>query len=89
MSYKKADELLPAELVRQIQQYVDGTSIYIPRREDNRRHWGCSTNFKAELTLRNQAICREYAAGASTAMLAAKYHLSKKHIQRIVREEQK
>ena len=43
MSYKKADELLPAELVRQIQQYVDGTSIYIPRREENRQHWGCAT----------------------------------------------
>ena len=87
MSYKKADELLPTELVQQIQQYVDGTSIYIPRREENRQHWGCGTGFKAELMLRNQAIRAEYAAGASTAMLAAKYHLSKKHIQRIVREE--
>lgn len=88
MSYKKADELLPAELVRQIQEYVDGTSIYIPRREENRQHWGHGTNFKAELTLRNQAICREHAAGVPTAVLAAKYHLSKKHIQRIVREKQ-
>ena len=89
MSYKKADELLPTELVRQIQQYVDGTSIYIPRRAENRRKWGCGTDFKAELTVRNLAIRKEHADGASTAALAAKYHLSKKHIQRIVRKEQK
>ena len=33
MSYKKAAQILPDELIRQIQQYVDGEAIYIPRAE--------------------------------------------------------
>lgn len=87
MSYKKADELLPAELVRQIQQYVDGKSIYIPRKAENRQQWGDGTPFKAELARRNAEIVREHQAGAKTTDLAQKYHLSEKHIQRIVRRQ--
>ena len=34
MSYKKADKILPKELLELIQQYVEGESIYIPRRTE-------------------------------------------------------
>ena len=37
MSYKKAAQILPDELIRQIQQYVDGEAIYIPRADERRR----------------------------------------------------
>ena len=37
MSYKKAAQILPDELIRQIQQYVDGEAIYIPRSDERRR----------------------------------------------------
>ncbi len=30
MSYKKAEDILPKELIEVIQQYISGTSIYIP-----------------------------------------------------------
>ncbi len=40
MSYKKADKILPKELLEIIQQYVEGESIYIPRKTENRRSWG-------------------------------------------------
>ena len=32
MSYRKAEEILPRELIEVIQQYVDGENIYIPRK---------------------------------------------------------
>ncbi len=33
MSYTKAENVLPKELVEAIQQYVSGVSLYIPRKE--------------------------------------------------------
>ena len=38
MSYIRADEILPKELLEAIQQYIDGQTIYIPRKE--KRKWG-------------------------------------------------
>ena len=46
MSYKKAEHILPQELLRRIQEYVDGESIYIPRKEGKRKPWGEKTHSK-------------------------------------------
>ena len=40
MSYRKAEEILPRELIEVIQQYVDGENIYIPRKLEHRKGWG-------------------------------------------------
>ncbi|MBQ7860035.1 MAG: hypothetical protein IJ347_07900 [Faecalibacterium sp.] len=85
MSYQKADDILPGELVEQIQQYVDGATLYIPRKSENRRPWGCDTSFKAELSARNQKILQDWQSGVRVAELAQRYHLSEKHIQRVLR----
>ena len=37
MSYIKAEQILPEELIRQIQEYADGVYIYIPRKPGTRR----------------------------------------------------
>ena len=84
MSYIKAEEILPEELIRQIQEYADGVYIYIPRRPGNRQPWGQETGYKAELKLRNDRIRNDYASGASVTALSRKYHLSEKSIRRIL-----
>lgn len=38
MSYVKAEEILPRELLEAIQQYVNGQVIYIPCKE--KKDWG-------------------------------------------------
>lgn len=86
MRYIRAEDILPEKLIRQIQQYVDGESIYIPRKEENRRAWGCSTGYRAELRQRNHRIRKEYDMGATVSDLALGYHLSEKSIRRILRE---
>lgn len=85
MGYQKAEELLPLEVIELIQQYVDGQSIYIPRKEDSRKKWGQNTNIHNELAQRNQQIYLDYIQGSSTSELAGKYYLSQKSIQRILR----
>ena len=40
MSYINADDVLPNILVKEIQKYVDGQLIYIPRKNENLLSWG-------------------------------------------------
>lgn len=89
MGYRKADAILPPEVVALIQQYVDGEYIYIPRREGKRKSWGETTGCRKETGERNRRIWLDYRSGARTDELAAKYFLSVKSIQRIVTEEKR
>ena len=87
MSYIKAEEILPEELIRQIQEYADGVYIYIPRKPGTRRKWGQETSYKAELKIRNERIRSDYAAGESVTTLSRRYHLSEKSIRRILQNQ--
>ena len=42
MSYVRADQILPTELLAIIQQYVDGKLLYIPCKE--KQEWGSGTS---------------------------------------------
>ena len=86
MSYIKAEEIMPEELIRQIQEYADGVYIYIPRKPGTRHAWGQDTDYKAELKARNDRIRNDYAAGLDIAALSRKYHLSEKSIRRILQK---
>ena len=37
MRYQKASEILPVELVKLIQDYIDGEYVYIPRKQENKK----------------------------------------------------
>ena len=89
MSYVKAADIMPQELIEQIQQYINGGCIYIPRKEEEKKAWGSNTNIREELDTRNQAIWRAYRQGMSTTKLADYYCLSIKSVQRIIREEKR
>ncbi|MGE7624769.1 CD3324 family protein [Viridibacillus sp. NPDC096237] len=89
MSYKRANNLLPTELVELIQKYVDGEYIYIPRKEENKKTWGTDTATRRELDLRNSNIYNDFLSGIDTTTLAGKYYLSSKSIQRIILKEKK
>lgn len=84
MSYKKATHILPPELLRQIQEYVDGAYLYIPRLSGRKKGWGSATATRRELQERNHQIYADHLGGMPTGRLAEKYFLSPKSIQRIV-----
>ena len=83
MSYVKAEDVLPKELIEKIQQYVSGKNIYIPCKE--KKVWGSQTKTKQFYISRNQEICTKYNEGVSIKILASTYSLSEKSIQRIIR----
>ena len=40
MSYMNAEDVLPKVLIKEIQEYIDGQLIYIPRKSENILSWG-------------------------------------------------
>jgi len=89
MRYRKADQILPRELLEKVQEYVDGTMLYIPKTEEHRKNWGEGTTTRNELRIRNARIYSDYLAGESMKDLSSKYFLSLKSIQRIIGQEKK
>ena len=85
MSYIRADEILPRELIEAIQRYVDGKSIYIPRKQ--KREWGSGTSARKFFCERNKEIYEASQNGASMRELSLRYSLSEKSIQRILRQQ--
>lgn len=84
MSYIRAEEVLPKELIEMIQHYVSGKSVYIPCKE--KKDWGSDSKSKQYYKSRNQEICKKYKNGISVNVLAEEYALSIKSIQRIIRK---
>lgn len=84
MSYIRAEEVLPEELINTIQRYVNGKAIYIP--SVGKQAWGSGTDTKKVLQERNLRIYEKYQSGATSIALAEEYALSEKSIQRIIRE---
>ena len=83
MSYLRAEDILPKELIDTIQQYISGKTIYIPSKE--KRLWGSGTDTRQTLSRRNREIFENFHNGVSVKALAEAYSLSEKSIQRIIR----
>ena len=82
MSYKRADEILPENILEILQTYVSGEAIYVPKKKECRRRWGSSTGVNEKLRIRNEQIFDQHQKGISTK------DLTEKSIQRILREMQ-
>ncbi len=84
MSYIRAEEVLPRDLIDAIQQYVDGKAIYIPSRQ--KKPWGSGTGARTDLFEGNRRIFEEFQSGTPILVLADRYAVSDKSIQRILRK---
>jgi Mor family transcriptional regulator len=84
MSYIKAADVLPKQLVQIVQNYIDGEYIYIPRKEAARKAWGEKTKSREIIAARNLEIAKKYGQGISIASLSKVYYLSPKSLQRII-----
>jgi Mor family transcriptional regulator len=83
LKYIKAAEVLPDKLLREIQKYVDGGMLYIPKAE-NHKQWGESTGSRTYYQRRNEDIKVRFKQGAKIDQLAFEYNLSTETIKKIV-----
>ena len=86
MSYINAKDVLPKEMIKEIQKYVNGVNLYIPKVPEENSN--CS-NYKLELYKRNQEIYNLFLQGEKVSKLAAEYYFSDKSIYRILGEMKK
>ena len=83
MKYTNAAEILPENLLRQIQTYIDGDVLYIPKVSDKLR-WGAVSGSRLFYRERNKEIQRLYKEGYSMEALAEKYTLAYSTIKKII-----
>ena len=83
MQYENAKDILPASLLEEVQKFVEGKAIYIPKRT-KREGWGEASGYRGKLNKRNSAILSRYSAGASIMEIAEEFFLSPETIKKIV-----
>ncbi|MBS4538764.1 hypothetical protein GOQ27_09830 [Clostridium sp. D2Q-11] len=83
MSYKKGIEVLPAHLLEEVQKYIDGTLIYIPKK-GKRVGWGYSSGIRNAIDKRNKIIVEMFRMGKCIDEIADRFFLSEETIKKII-----
>lgn len=83
MNYKKGSEVLPARLLKEIQEYAEGSLLYIPKKT-SKAGWGSISGARQLIDGRNSAINTLFERGVSIADLAKQYHLGEDTVRKIV-----
>ncbi|MFT8321155.1 MAG: CD3324 family protein [Bacillus sp. (in: firmicutes)] len=89
MNYINAKNVLPEKLILEIQKYVQGETLYIPKKETEYRKWGTSSGGRKLLDHRNTAIKNSFISGSSIHQLAQEHFLSTETIKKIVYSHKK
>ena len=84
MKHSNANTVLPEKLLFEIQQYVQGEILYIPKLKDNYKKWGDITQSKVITSTRNDKIRSAFYGGYTIEELCEKYSLSLASIKKIV-----
>ncbi len=84
MKYVKAETILPDELVKAIQKYIQGEYIYIPSQLGTRKKWGENSGIRTYIQNRNENIRSKYSSGYEIKDLANEFFLSIESIKKIV-----
>lgn len=83
MCYKNGKDILPQELLKELQKYIQGEIIYIPKTE-NRKPWGEGNGTRQAIRKRNLEIYDHYKSGKKITELSEMYNLSEDSIRKII-----
>lgn len=83
MKYINAAELLPEKLLREIQMYIDGDVLYIPRRLA-KKEWGSVSGSREFYQKRNAEIQFLFKNGYSIEALSERYGLAHSTLKKII-----
>lgn len=84
VKYNNAKNMLPDWLLNQIQLYIQGEVVYIPRKEDVRAKWGEANGTRKHYMKRNMEIVKKHKNGAGITDLSVQYCLSEHSIKKIL-----
>lgn len=84
MKYVNADVILPEVLLKEVQKYMDGGMLYIPKPEGLRKKWGEDSGSRSYLEARNNKIRQQHASGCTARQLSEQFYLSYDSIKKII-----
>lgn len=84
MRYVNARDVLPPDVLSEVQKYSCGELIYIPKKENDKAGWGQINGTRTQVFLRNRSIVEAYQGGASVYELMDRYCLSEASIRKII-----
>lgn len=84
MTYVKANSVLPEELVLEIQKYIQGETIYIPKKGDSYKQWGALSGERKRIDDRNVLLKKAYKNGITMNQLAKEHFLSVETVKKII-----
>lgn len=84
MNYVKAETILPDNLVKEIQKYIQGQYVYIPSEPQKKKKWGENSGHRAYIQKRNEDIRYKYEKGYTIEDLAKNFFLSVYSIRKII-----
>ncbi|MGP4061861.1 CD3324 family protein [Halobacillus sp. H74] len=84
MKYVNANNIIPEELITELQKYIQGETLYIPKPRAMHKKWGTSSGARKKINERNSKIKQSFYDGYSISELAEKYFLSPETIKKIV-----
>jgi hypothetical protein len=83
MKYENAGDVIPKELLKEIQKYAAGKLLYIPTGEE-KKAWGEASGYRDQLQRRNLMIRNKYTHGVTVSELADEYFLSLDSVKKII-----
>jgi Mor family transcriptional regulator len=83
MKYKNAQDIFPDRLLKELQQYVSGETIYIPSAQA-KKQWGETSGARNYYKQRNEEIREKHRSGSTIKELAEQYTLSVDSIRKIL-----
>ena len=84
MKYRNASEILPDDLLKELQKYVTGEILYVPS-DTERKKWGSSNGARQFYEQRNEEIRYKYfILKVSIDSLCDEYSLSDDTIKKIL-----
>jgi len=84
MKYRNASEILPDELLKELQKYASGEILYVPS-DQNRKEWGATSGARQFYKQRNEEIRHKYFnLKERVEVLAQNYSLSEETIRKIL-----
>ena len=84
MRYIKAHDVFPEALLTEMQKYIQGELVYIPKPLVSYKKWGANTGARHQIAQRNENIVQKYKAGATIRQLAESFGLAEDTIKKIV-----
>ncbi|WP_127587444.1 CD3324 family protein [Paenibacillus koleovorans] len=84
MSYKNGKDFLPPSLLKELQKYIQGELIYVPKMDKTRAGWGENNGTRKLIEKRNREILHMYNTGSTVMDLIQRFHLSEDSIRKII-----